>query len=70
VQQRKSEYTEAEVSLRQAVQLRPTAVGYCHALGVVLQRLGRPEEAEEQFRREAENRKVFNAREKEFALEN
>jgi tetratricopeptide (TPR) repeat protein len=66
VQQRKGEYVEAEASLRRAVDLYPDAVGYHNALGTVLQKSGREAEAQEQFRLEGENRKVFAARQKEF----
>jgi tetratricopeptide (TPR) repeat protein len=66
VQLRKSEYADAEISLRKAVELRPTAVGYRNALGTALQHLGHTEEAQQQFRLEAENRKAFDARQREF----
>jgi tetratricopeptide (TPR) repeat protein len=66
LQMRKSDYQAAEVSLRRAIELRPEAPGYRHALATLLQQSGRVAEAKEQLRLDAENHRAVAEREKDF----
>lgn len=57
---REGQYTEAEDDLKRAISLQPDSAGAHYRLGLVLRKLGRPAESEQEF---AESRKVHDEQE-------
>ena len=66
VQEHNGKDADAEKSLRKAIIYQPHALSYRYELALILDRLGKQEEAKEQLRIEANNRRLYTQKQQAF----